>query len=861
MRRAGRKQAVWGRVSLLLLFWAALSGQACGPDFPNWLLSDSDEAVSRAPQASFHLELERMRLAATTHTARVAADARADSAEADLADLRKALEQARVPEGEIERVVVSHRAERAQALAYADAPVHVSGEGPRTAPPRVTPGLPPEFADYFRGAVAWYQTNYTAARAEWLRLLQRPAGQRRFKSTWAAFMLGRSWEAEDPVEAIRWYRRVRELAKDGFADSLGLTVASIGWEARLEWDRENHVAAVELYLEQGAAGDPTAENSLRWVAADALRKGRKALNPLARNARTQRLVTAYVISGGYREPEIDVDGPIREAAILLWSRAAAKLSVVPAPAPTWHILRAPAKIWLDAVESAEVSDVEAAEQLALAAYQAGEMDAANRWLDRARMTPAAQWLRAKLLLRDGKIEQAEKLLAAVAAACPADPVSTNAAPSRRLSDNLSLSTGGEYEGFPDASIGQAVRGEMAVVDMTRRRFTDALDRFMHSSPSYWMEAAFIAERVLSLEELLTYVDHAFPEQTSTTDSLEAKPTTRDSDDEMPAPQWRSYKGGEALRYLTARRLARAHRLAEARRYYPVDRRPMFDQLATAWAEAEDAGRSRLERGQALLRAAVLSRTHGLELIGTEVEPDWAIHAGDFDCGVSIASRASASGTNRLATSWEELERANRHNVQPEWRWHYRAVAATIGWEAARMLRDADAAGMSPAERARILFEAGSTLVDHGIACVPFRVEPAAAAPDRTDRESPFVRVSRILAHPAPRPADDGTAGPSSARVTPEELWTRGLTSAALAWEASQVLPNDSDETARVLCRGGRWIRVLDPAAADVLYKSLVRRCRKTAIGAEADRRRWFPPLDAEGNLVSRNQSARAGSAQ
>jgi hypothetical protein len=91
---------------------------------------------------------------------------------------------------------------------------------------------------------------------------------------------------------------------------------------------------------------------------------------------------------------------------------------------------------------------------------------------------------------------------------------------------------------------------------------------------------------------------------------------------------------------------------------------------------------------------------------------------------------------------------------------------------------------------------------------------------------------------------------SSAGITPEGLWEGGFTSAALAWDAARLLPNNSDETARILCRGGSWI-ASDPPAADLLYQALVRRCRKTAIGAEADRLRWFPRLDEQGNLAPR----------
>jgi hypothetical protein len=66
--------------------------------------------------------------------------------------------------------------------------------------------------------------------------------------------------------------------------------------------------------------------------------------------------------------------------------------------------------------------------------------------------------------------------------------------------------------------------------------------------------------------------------------------------------------------------------------------------------------------------------------------------------------------------------------------------------------------------------------------------------------------------------------------------------AGYAWRAAEGMPDGDEETARVLATGGTWIKYLDPEAADRFYKALVRRCGATALGREADRRRWFPPL-------------------
>jgi hypothetical protein len=213
---------------------------------------------------------------------------------------------------------------------------------------------------------------------------------------------------------------------------------------------------------------------------------------------------------------------------------------------------------------------------------------------------------------------------------------------------------------------------------------------------------------------------------------------------------REFTTGEHLRYLLARRLARAERHSEARRYFPAEQLPQFDALCAALNAVQKPNLPQGERAKAFFDAATITRNDGLELIGTEVEPDWHVHAGSFQYGVTLSDRVSLQSSNVLAAATDEIERAARHAVSPDRRWHYRFRAA------------------------------------------------------------------------------------------------------ALAWEAARLMPDNSDSTARVLCLGGTWIKNLDPKVADVFYKTLVRRCRKTALGQEADRIRWFPALDAEGNLRPRS---------
>jgi hypothetical protein len=78
-------------------------------------------------------------------------------------------------------------------------------------------------------------------------------------------------------------------------------------------------------------------------------------------------------------------------------------------------------------------------------------------------------------------------------------------------------------------------------------------------------------------------------------------------------------------------------------------------------------------------------------------------------------------------------------------------------------------------------------------------------------------------------------------------WHYRYLAAELAWEAARILPDNDDLTARVLCVGGTWLKYREPEEADRFYKALVRRCRKTPLGKEADRLRWFPRVDGDGN--------------
>lgn len=722
---------------IALLLFAAQRAPACGPFFPNNMLDRGDEAVLDAPEASFALELERMNLATSRFTAQPLQGAThragyaGQSRDAELGDLLAALHVAKLPPDEVERIRAGHQKARDAFKQYVTdrEAWERSGEWvwdasgrhqqkPKSPPPEfpmieVVRGLPGEFVDYFDGALAWHNPalmDKGLARDAWERLLERPAGDRKFKSTWAAYMLGKAWIKDDPDQALGYFKQARELVKQGFADSVGLASASLGLEARIHMDRTNYPRAIKLYLEQFATQDPTSVNSLRRVAGKVLSHADDAtLKQLAAHPGTQRVITAFLVAR-HRPGWVDAE-----------SNGLADEDTVR---------------WLAAVETAGVRDVESAEKLALAAYRAGEMELAQRWIRRATDSPVAQWLQAKLHLRAGRLDQAAALLARVSRFFPTKPPGANAPAS--FADTLLIQ---HNQLHPDTiTAGQQVLGELGALRLARRQFAEALDALLHSG-SFWMDAAYVAERVLTVDELKTYVDRNWPAATPQPQVPTDEPPVR-ATASAPLP-------GEQIRCLLARRLTRLSRGSEARAYFPAVWQPQYDALMQALNTGRDETQPTNQRAAALFTAAVITRTNGMELLGTEVGPDWTIYGGAYAWGVSAAERTNENCVV-LRASPEELRRAFAHTADPEARFHYRYQAAF------------------------------------------------------------------------------------------------------LAWEAAKLMPDNSDETARVLCTAGSWLKHRDPQTADVFYKALVRRCRKTALGERADRMRWFPVLNEFGLLAEPN---------
>lgn len=699
---------------------------ACGPFFPNSLIGGGDGAVLTAPVAWFAKELTRVKLPPSKfkainapHEGAPSASEKKTTLEADVTDLRAALRRANTPANRIEEIVGTYHSEReklfrnveqqqAEAVSANDPQARRQEAPVQLETVNIPAGLPGEFADYSRGAIQWHSGNKPGARAAWSELLARPPGQRHFKSVWAAYMIAKCWEAEAPAQAPEYYRRTRELVAAGFADTLGLAAESIGWEAHAELQQRQYYNAMLRYLDFAATGAEAGPNSLLRVAEKSLAAGPETLEPMARHPQMRQVITMYLIS--------------READS--------------ADTPENTLRHANIRDWLAAVERARVNDVELAERLALAAYQANEIETAARWIARSANSPISQWLKSKLLLREGRVKEAAAVLAKVTRRLPVTTPENGK--SKSGFQNSLYVTAGEGSEQPHLAPAQQALGELGMVRLTRREYTEALDALFRSG--YWRDAAYVAERVLTLDELKTYVDRHWPEPKGTAGANESQSRggrdrgtgdLRDADF-PPTVQARQ------IRHLLARRLTRSERGREAGVYYPPDWRIPHADLMAQLRSGQDGQFTQVERGRALFAAACLVRTNGMELIGTELEPDWAVFAGDFELEPVHTSRTGTNAAVVLKPSTDEVRRTQAAPADPDVRFHYRYRAAS------------------------------------------------------------------------------------------------------LAFEAAQWMPDNNDETARMLHTAGLWLAKRDPKAADVFYKALVRRCRGTALGAEADRLRWFP---------------------
>ncbi len=109
--------------------------------------------------------------------------------------------------------------------------------------------VPKEFILYSEGAVAYHNNDFDAAIKKWKELLGLPEDQRKYRSVWSAFMIGKVYlSLEKDKEAIPYFEMARKLAAEGYKDSLNLAQESYGWQALAEYETGKYAVSINHYL-------------------------------------------------------------------------------------------------------------------------------------------------------------------------------------------------------------------------------------------------------------------------------------------------------------------------------------------------------------------------------------------------------------------------------------------------------------------------------------------------------------------------------------------------------------------------------------------------------------------------------------
>ncbi|HEF4761441.1 TPA: hypothetical protein SAN82_003894 [Pseudomonas putida] len=651
----------WPRHLLCLSLGLPLgSASACGPDFPMRLLDNRDQSLAEMPEGNFRFEINRLGhgIAGLKSVSEVTYGMDAT----DYAEQRSQAEQVGLS--------AEQQALVTQLRGLTDAR-QVEAQGAN---------LPAELRLYLAGAVAFAADDQGLAAECFQKVLALPADQRALRSTWAAYSLGRALFAmsaqagADPellARSRKAFEQTRQLSIDGFSDPLELGVASLGEEARVARTAGDWNSAIELYATQNRHGSTVGYTSLKLLAADLATMPEAQLADLLKQQPVQQLVTASLIS---RLGWSFGDQPPNEQKLV-------KL-----------------------LQGSTRGSLDNADRLAALNYQQGDYASAKAFLEHAGDGGLAWWLRAKLAVRDG-----DKNAAAAAYAKAAQAFPQNESWGERRTPDWA---------FESLQPKCRVEGESAILALQRGDYLQAFDQLYRSKDIYWFDAATVAERVLTLEELKHYVDTQVP----------APPplTQQERDNYVPLPV------AASLRNLLGRRLLREGHYEEAPSYFDNDGLRHKARLYGQQRLAADSAWWPTRRAAALFNSAWTAREWGMDILGYEMAPDYATFGGNY----SLETTELKVGP---LVAEDEVKRQQASAAQPDQRYHYRFVATALASRAADNLPHTSQAF------AAVLCEAAGWNSS---------LEEQSALYQRYVKDGPFVPWAADFGHQCPYPDFD-----------------------------------------------------------------------------------------------------------
>ncbi|MGL5358641.1 MAG: hypothetical protein ACRDBI_02840, partial [Shewanella sp.] len=396
---------------------------------------------------------------------------------------------------------------------------------------------------------------------------------------------------------------------------------------------------ISLYATQLAEGDRSGYDSLLMLSRSLMALPLPELQGLLAQRNVQQLLIAYWQSSGN---ELAYNGQLSQLGL----KVAEVLSVLPQ----------------------DGLSLEHGDKLAAIYYQLGDYASAKRLLTLAAPTGLSWWLSAKIELQQGDNAKAAAAYAQAVRYFPRQANAPSASASKSVSDEqlneLPVSEQRAIEA-EDKALATFCRisAEQGVLSLERGEYLSALKQLLASGDEYWQDIAYVAERVLTSAELKGFVDSQVP--------YIAFDYPQDSD-------W--YDNIEPinnrLRYLLGRRLLREGALSSAPDYFPNPKLKESAQHYSASLHAAKGSRG-IDSAQAYWLAAELARHQGMEILGFELAPDYAIYQGLFDL-----SSGFAFDPIQAPLPDNEQQRVTASQALPDKRFHYRYTAAVLANKAA-----------------------------------------------------------------------------------------------------------------------------------------------------------------------------------
>lgn len=486
----------------------------------------------------------------------------------------------------------------------------------------------------------------------WLKLLSLPWEKRRYRTTWAYYMVGNLHSNAGIKElAEKFYEKVRASYRKGFKDTLGLAHATYKREFLSASDPEQKLNAA---LKAFAYYDRTKDyKRFRFIVEQTeyylkkLHTSGFSFKKLTKDPNLKELIISFMLGNYGVWNSLDNNGVLNP-----------------------HISKL-----IDGCDSETVA------RFAWLAYRTGDITLAKK------LTPAAKkgglltlWLQAKIALYENNDSLAAKYLRQWIEICNKNKKQLAGS---RLAPGFNSKTKAEKD----------VYGNLGSAIIHTRDFTEALDCFIRADD--WPSAAVVADNLIPLNDLKKYVDSNVPDYFYETFNNNVKKgfdrrTCRiiwESNTYKTQAQANTYNAEKGiknqLRYLLARRLVRNKKLGTAIPYIPVDLFKPLQSLEYYSRRLKNKKLDNDERALAAYNAARIMRWYGMSLSGTELWPDYQYLGGYFNY-FSI-SRNWAEKRNL-----EEIEKIAKKNAPtPNRRFHYRFKACKLMEECIALAENED----------------------------------------------------------------------------------------------------------------------------------------------------------------------------